>query len=417
MAKIFPKGFLWGTSTASHQVEGGTVNQWSEWELAHAQELAKTAEQRLGYLASWKQIRDRAEDPDNYVSGEGVDHYKRYKDDFKLARAMGTNAFRFGIEWSRIEPVPGSWDKEVIQHYHDYIRALRAEGLEPLLNLWHWTLPTWFAEAGGFKNRKNLRHWRRFVQMIADEFGREVKYIVTLNEPNVYTTFSYTTGEWVPQEKNVISTVRVALNLVSAHRMAYKILKKKNAGLQIGVASQLANIQAKRPHNVIDEIVTSWMRYAWNWWFLNRIKRQQDFVGFNYYFTDYYKGVKRQNPSQPINDLGWYMEPEGLYPLLTRVWAHYKKPIIVTENGLADESDEFRSWWIEETFVALERALSEGVDVRGYFHWSLLDNFEWKYGWWPKFGLIAIDRRHNMKRTPRASALAYRDAIKKVSKN
>ncbi|MDZ7786209.1 MAG: family 1 glycosylhydrolase, partial [Candidatus Saccharibacteria bacterium] len=153
-----------------------------------------------------------------------------------------------------------------------------------------------------------------------------------------------------------------------------------------------------------DQFSTKYMRVFWNWWFLRRIRRHQDFVGINYYFTDYFKGfMNRENPEVPVSDLGWYMEPEGLYPLMLRTWVRYKKPIYVTENGLADAKDEYRRWWIEETIVAMERALSEGVDLRGYLHWSLLDNFEWKYGWWPQFGLIEVDRK-TMKRTVRPSA-------------
>ncbi len=154
------------------------------------------------------------------------------------------------------------------------------------------------------------------------------------------------------------------------------------------------------------------MRYAWNWFFLRRIRRQQDFVGFNYYYTDYYKNWRREDPRVPVNDLGWYMEPEGLYPLLLRAWEHYHKPIFVTENGLADMHDKHRQWWLEESMLAMERAISEGVDVRGYFHWSLLDNFEWKYGWWPKFGLVEVDRRNGMKRSIRPSALWWAEQIK-----
>jgi beta-glucosidase len=224
-------------------------------------------------------------------------------------------------------------------------------------------------------------------------------------------TFGYLTGEWVPQLKNPLTAAWVACNLVSAHRQAYKILKQHNPRLQIGVAQQLANIQPRRPQNIIDVVSTKWMRYFWNWFFLNRIKSKQDFVGFNYYFSDYYKGFKRDNPKAPLNDMGWYMEPEGLYPLLQRVWTHYKKPIIVTENGVADHKDQYRQWWLEETIIAMERALSDGVDIRGYFHWSLLDNFEWKYGWWPKFGLVAVDREHGMKRTIRPSAHWYAKKI------
>ncbi len=401
---VFPKGFYWGASTASHQVEGGTVNQWSVWELGHANELAKTAKSRIGQLHSWRDIKEQAEKPDNYVSGQGVDHYKRYRHDFDIAQSLNMNAFRFGIEWSRLEPSEGQWDEKAVEHYKKYIAELRSRNMEPFLNIWHWTMPTWFAEKGGFVRTKNLKYWRRFVHKVADEFGADLKYIITINEPNVYTSFSYLTGEWPPQDTNFVNFTRVYLNLVKAHRQAYRILKRQYPKLQVGIAAQLANIQARRPHSLIDEAATWWMRYFWNWWFINRIRRQQDFVGFNYYFSDYYRGFRRDNPREPLNDLGWYMEPEGLYPLLTRVWAHYKKPIFITENGTADAKDAFRQWWLEETFVAMERALSDGVDIKGYFHWSLLDNFEWKYGWWPRFGLVEVDRENGMRRKVRPSA-------------
>lgn len=412
--KVFNKHFFWGASTASHQVEGGTENQWSIWELAHASELAKTAKHRLGYLAEWPVIKHQAEDPNNYVSGKGVDHYKRYKEDFGIAKSLNLNAFRFGIEWSRIEPKEGKWDDSAIEHYRNYIKQLKAHDLEPFLNIWHWTMPTWFTDKGGFKKRANLVHWKRFVKKIANEYGNDITYVITLNEPNVYASFGYATGEWVPQEKSWISATFVVVNLIRAHKIAYKILKKKNPQLMVGVAAQLANIQARRPHNWIDVMTTKYMRLFWNWWFLNRIKRQQDFVGFNYYFSDYYKGFSVDNPDAPTSDLGWYMEPEGLYPLLMRVWSHYKKPIIVTENGVADSRDQYRRWWLEETIVAMERALSDGVDLRGYFHWSLLDNFEWKYGWWPKFGLVEVDRELGMKRKVRPSGVWYAEKIESL---
>lgn len=411
---IFPREFLWGASTASHQVEGGTINQWSVWELAHAKELAKTAEQRLGGLPLWPFIKDQAENPDNYVSGRGVDHATRYREDFAILKKLNLNAFRFGIEWSRIEPEEGVWDEAGVEHYRQYITALLDIGIEPLLNIWHWTMPVWFTDKGGFEKRSNLAYFERFVEKIAVEYGNQLTYIITINEPNVYTSFSYMTGEWPPQKKSLISTAKVYYNLATAHRRAYKILKAHKKHLQIGLAAQLANIQAKRPHNFFDQFSTKWMRYFWNWWFLKRVRKYQDFVGINYYFTDYYTGmIKRQNPKLPVNDLGWYMEPEGLYPLIERAWVRFKKPIIITENGVADMSDRYRRWWIEETIVAMERALSEGVDLRGYFHWSLLDNFEWAYGWWPKFGLVEVDRK-TMKRTVRPSAKWFAARIKEL---
>ncbi len=415
---IFPKHFFWGASTAAHQVEGHLVNDWSVWELAHAKELALTAHERWGHLPIWPDIKRQAENPSNYVSGKGVEHYKRYKEDFTLIKKLNLNALRFSIEWARLEPKEGEWNEEAVAHYHDYINELRRRGIEPLLNIWHWTMPTWFADKGGFKKRSNVRYFDHFVQKVADEYAEELTYIITLNEPNVYVTFSYLNGEWTPQEKNPWSAINVYWNLVRAHKKAYKILKAKKPSLEIGIAAQLANIQAKRPHNLFDELSTKIMRYGWNWWFLRRIRKRQDFVGVNYYFSDYYTGLfKRKNPNVPINDMGWYMEPEGLYPLLLRAWARYKKPIFITENGVADQNDEYRRWWLEETIVAMERAMSEGVDLRGYFHWSLLDNFEWVYGYWPRFGLVAVDRQNGMERTIRPSARWLADRLEDWRKN
>jgi beta-glucosidase len=409
---IFPKHFFWGASTASHQVEGGNVNQWTVWELAHAKEYAHTSHQRLSWLPNWHEIKEQAETPENYVSGKAIEHYKRYPEDFDLAAGLGLNSFRFGIEWSRIEPEEGKWDEAAIEHYKTYIAELRARHLEPFLNIWHWTMPTWFTDKGGFRKAENIKYFLDFVNKIADEFIEDITYVITLNEPNVYASFGYGTGEWPPGEKNWITFMLVYRNLVKAHKRAYKILKKRKPHLQIGVAQQLANVQAKRPHNLLDEFSTKWMRYFWNWWFYKRIRNQQDFLGFNYYFTDYYTGfLGKINPKVPISDMGWYMEPEGLYPLLLRAWTRFKKPIFITENGVADANDQYRRWWLEESLVAMERALSEGVDLRGYFHWSLLDNFEWAYGYWPKFGLIEVDRK-TMKRTIRPSAKWFAKRIR-----
>ncbi len=410
----FPKSFFWGASTASHQIEGNTHNQWSEWEKANAKKLARQAHKHFSWLPNWHEIRDQVQDPNNYISGKGIDHYNRYKEDFDIAKKLNLNAFRFGIEWSRMEPQEGVWDEAAVEHYRVYISELKKRGLEPFLNVWHWTVPVWFDEKGGFTKKGNLRLFDRFVEKVAQEYVQDLKYIITINEPNVYTFYGYVSGRWPPGKKNPYKAVRVYFNLIAAHKRAYKILKSHKKSLQIGIAPQLGNIQAKRPHKWFDEFVTQLMRNGWNWWFYNRTRNQQDFIGFNYYFTDYFKGPKRINPKVPVGDLGWYMEPEGLYPIMLRIWDRYKKPIIVTENGLADARDEFRQWWLEETMIAMERALSEGVDIRGYFHWSLLDNFEWSDGWWPKFGLVAVDREHGMKRTVRESAKWFAKRLVKL---
>jgi len=424
---LFPKGFLWGASTAAHQVEGDNINQWSVWELENASNQAKTAKKRLDWMPKWDDIATKAQDPNNYISGNGIEHYDRYKADFKLAKELNLNSFRFGIEWSRVEPEEGVWVEKEWQHYRDYIQELLDQDLEPILNLWHWTMPAWFTDKGGFEKRKNIKYFERFVKKVCEEVQiKDIKYVLTMNEPNNYAMFGYLTGEWPPSYKNKgLKFLKVYYNLAVAHNRAYDAVKSSSSGTMVSAATQLANMQAKRPRNVFDNFATWWMRYFYNWWWINKIKRHQDFLGFNYYFTDYYrfgnyKQIKshdlfhQANPKVPKNDLGWYMEPEGLHSIIVRAWAHYKKPIMITENGLADMHDENRKWWIEESIVALERAISEDIEVIGYLHWSLLDNFEWAYGWWPQFGLIHVDRK-TMKRTVRPSAKYYAEKIAECS--
>jgi beta-glucosidase len=414
------KPFYWGASTASHQVEGGTENQWSVWELASASHAAKhAAHQQSGAfvlkdLPNWHEIEAQATDPNNYVSGPGVDHYNKYVTDFDILKELNLNAFRFTVEWSRIEPEKGKYNPEAIEHYRTYIKELRARNIEPFLNIWHWTLPTWFAEAGGFSKRRNIKHFEKFVQLVTNELLHDVDYVITINEPNVYSSFSYITGDWPPEDKNTFRGIWTYINLMSAHKRAYGIIKAKYPRMQVGVAQQLADIEPYTQDRFMDEAATKLMRYGWNWWWLNRIKKYQDFVGFNYYFTDYYQGWNRKSPDSPLSDMGWYMEPKGILPLMRKIAKHYPgKPIFVTENGVADSKDQYRKWWLTETMEALDEAKAENIPIAGYFHWSLLDNFEWAYGWWPKFGLVEVDREHGMKRTIRPSAKWWAGELKK----
>lgn len=423
-----PKDFLWGASVSSHQVEGGNHNQWTVWELENAPYLARNAEKHYGWLPIWPSIKKQAQDTNNYLSGQAVDHYNRYKEDFGLVKELNLNTFRFGIEWSRIEPTEGQWDEKEIEHYKTYITELKKHGIQPIINLWHWTLPIWFAQKGGFARRQNIEYFERFVKRIAKELIIPCGWVITINEPNSYVGMSYLEGQWPPDKHQPIAAFKVIRNLAEAHCRAYTFLKKVDPSLQIGVATQCSNNQPKRPRNLIDKLVATSANYFWNWWFLNKVNAHQDFVGFNYYFTDYYKGIVRRNPQRrlyrlplhtgyrglhhkfiknppsPINDLGWYMEPSGLYHVIMQAARRYKKPILITENGLADSHDKNRKWWLQETIGSIDRANAHGANVIGYLHWSLLDNFEWSEGWWPKFGLIEVDRENDMKRTIRPSA-------------
>lgn len=414
----FPDDFFWGASTASHQIEGGTYNQWSVWELANALELSKSAEANHGWLKNWDRIKDRATDPNNYVSGTGIEHYSRYEQDFDIAKKLNLNAFRFSIEWSRIEPEEGKWDEAEIEHYRQYIRALKQRGLEPFLNLWHWTNPVWFEERGGFMRRSNLGYFLRFAATVIEELGDDLNYVLVLNEPNIYAWYSFGEGRWPAPKTSRLAFMYVYLNLITAHRKAYKLLKDIKPALQISSAPQLV-------YNAPLDAANRWHRFgAWlaNWannglW-LGLTSKHSDFIGFNNYFKNYAAGLgpgKFKNPKTPVNDLGWYMEPGAVGEMAVAIHKKYPgKPIIITENGVADETDEHRQWWLEETILAITKAKRQGADIRGYFHWSLLDNFEWAEGWWPKFGLVAVDREKNMKRTVRKSALWFAGELKRL---
>jgi beta-glucosidase len=389
----FPKGFLWGAATSSHQVEGGTNNDWSEWERSPGR---REALEKTGRIARYGY--------ENFISGAGVDHYNRFAEDFSLARELGHNATRFSIEWSRIEPREGYYDDRAIEHYREVVKAAKENGLEPFVTLWHWTVPLWFRDMGGLENRKNIHYFARFVQKMAMEL-LDVKFWITLNEPEIYTASAYWDGSWPPEKKNPIAAFRVFHNLIRAHRASYALIKSVNPKAQIGIAKNNGYFEAykNRPWNLL---LKKTLDRTWNFYFLNRIRDAQDFIGLNYYFHSRIKGKPNRNENKKISDLGWELYPEGIYHVL-RDLGRYNVPIYITENGLADAKDADRAWFIRETLRYVHRAIEAGVDVRGYLHWSLMDNFEWAHGFWPRFGLVAVDYETKARR-PRPSALVYK---------
>jgi beta-glucosidase len=406
LKKRFPGDFMWGASISPHQVEGDSYNQWTKWELETAKQSANSAESKWSkILPIWDDVRAQATDPNNYVSGHGDKHYKLYEQDFKLAKSLGLNTFRFSLEWSRIEPEEGVYNIEALRHYKRYIAALIDAGLTPIVGLWHWTHPVWFEEKGGFSKKANLIHWRKYVEKVADELDwSEVKYANSLNEANMYTIESYYLKDFPPAKGGLLKTLITYNNLALAHRIAYRTLTNRHSHLSVGIVHQFVNYQPKNRSKFSDRTLSWVLDQFVNWWFLRRCRRF-DFVGLNYYRTEYIEWFKimGKNPSAPVNDMGWYMEPKGIEHVINETWSRFKKPIIVTENGVADMHDKYRLWWLTETMHAIDRAQSNGVKLLGYCHWSLLDNFEWQYGWIPKFGLVAVDRQSSQ-RTVKHSA-------------
>jgi len=406
---IFPTGFYWGAATSAHQIEGGNINDWSEWEGENAEWLAKEAEKKFGNLKNWPEIKKQAQDQQNYISGRACNHYNRFEEDFTIAKFMGHNAHRFSIEWSRIEPEQGKFNEKEIEHYRRVIAALRARGIEPFVSLWHWPVPLWLRDRGGWQSQKIPGYFERYAEKIVGEFRNDVKFWITLNEPEIFSIQSYLKGEWPPQKKNLISYLIVFHNLIKAHKRAYKIIKKIQPEAKIGIAKNNVYFEAYK-NRLINKLLKKFIDWWWNFYFLNRIKNFQDFIGLNHYFHNRINYGFNKNENKILSDMGWELYPEAIYYVLKDL-KKYGKPIYITENGLADAKDENREWFIRETLRNVHRAIEKGVDVRGYLYWSLLDNFEWDKGFWPRFGLVKVDYK-TMKRKIRGSAFEYAKIIK-----
>jgi beta-glucosidase len=394
----FPPKFYWGASTSSHQVEGHNHNDWTEWE---------NSAERLAFLKSEGLVEEFG--LENFLSGMAANHYHLYKEDFKLAKELGHNATRISLEWSRIEPEEGKFDEEELQRYKEVILHLRELGIEPFVTLWHWTIPIWLRNKGGWAHKKVIEYFVRYAEVVIKACGEHVTVWLTLNEPEIYAAHSYLMGTWPPQKKNLWQYFWVLRHLIHAHRLTYTIIKRLHPTAQIGIAKNNIHFEPYK-NKLINKFTTKISHWWWNDYFLRAIKKYQDFIGLNYYFRNIMDFTTVKNDNHKVSDLGWELHPEGIYHVLMDL-KKYAKPVYITENGLADANDSHRTWFIEQTVWQMRRALENGVDLRGYLHWSLLDNFEWDKGFRARFGLIEVDFK-TQERKVRKSAEVYREIIK-----
>lgn len=405
--KKFPEQFFFGAATSSHQVEGGCINDWSEWEKKNAERLA--GEYSSNCASGSGSYFKEGSIPENYISGRAVDHYSRYDEDFSLAGSIGLNAYRFSIEWSRIEPEEGRWNKDGIDHYISVIKSLRDKKIAPFVTIWHWPLPLWLSDTGGIMNKKFPYFFSRYAAKLAEAFGDEVKFYITINEPEIYSLNSYMLGKWPPQKKGILSYYRAINVLIKSHKIAYDRIRHASPDSLIGPACNLTFFESGG--GILNKIAAYAAGKLWNRYFLDRIRHCTDFIGLNYYFHNRIMYGFNINSNEKISDMGWELYPEGIGRVLDEL-KRYRLPVYITENGLADADDSRRGWFIEETLKVVHDSILKGCDVRGYFHWSLLDNFEWDKGFWPRFGLISVDRT-TMKRCIRKSAETYKRIIKR----
>lgn len=404
----FPKNFLWGAATSAHQVEGGLKNDWTVWEKQSAERLAREAKDEY---EPWQQERfPEMFEPQNYISGGAADHYNRYEEDFDIAKELGHNAHRLSIEWSRIEPEEGKFDEEALQHYKDVIKALRNRGMEPFVTLWHWPVPLWMERKGGWKSKEIDSYFERYTKKIVPALSEYVDFWITLNEPEVFAGHSYLKGHWPPQMKSYVVYRKVIRNLVRAHKRAYKVIKKGNNNAQVCVAKHNVFFEAYE-NKLINKLLKRVADWWWNDWFLKKISGYQDIITLNNYHHNRINFGYNKNENVHVSDMAWELYPASLAEMARELYRKYQLPIYVTEHGLADAVDSRREWFIKESLKELHGAIEEGVDVRGYLHWSLLDNFEWDKGFWPRFGLVEVDFK-TQKRTIRPSAYAYAEICK-----
>jgi beta-glucosidase len=379
----FPKGFFWGAATASFQVEGGIEN------------------------CDWAQ---GARDGKVPVCGMTCDHYNRFASDFDLAKELGHNAHRFSIEWARIEPREGEFDESELNHYVQVAQALRDRGVEPFVTLWHFTLPIWFVERGGWDAKDSHSIFARYCAKVVEKLSPLCVHFATMNEPLVYAGQGWSSGQWAPFKKDSrLATVRIARRLVRAHRAAYDACKIACPTCDISLVKHNIYFHAAAdrawPIRIVNTIRASVAGYVWNRWFLNKTADKLDTIGINYYKHHELGSTKHYE----TNDMGWQLYPDGLRGVLVEA-ARYGKPIFVAEAGIADKTDAKRAGYIEGLIVAVEQAIDQGARIRGFMYWSLLDNYEWAFGFSERFGLIEVNYE-TQERIIRPSALRYKEMI------
>jgi len=408
----FGERFLWGTATSAHQVEGDNhANDWWEWE------------QRSG------KIRDGS------TSGKAAEWWHgRAEDDLARARALGQNAHRLSLEWSRLEPEPGRWDDAAFARYRELFRAARALGMKLLVTLNHFTLPTWLARRGGWLAREAATEFGELARRAATELGAEADLWCTQNEPNVLALMAYADERWPPGLGNLGAAFRSLAAMLEAHVRAHHAIHAVRPNAEVGLVLNLPILDPAR-RSIADRSVARLQDWAFSGALLfaletgvvlpplaaypTRVKgltRALDWLGVNYYGRyavtfDASKGRELFGRNVGVNSVRteWndWGEPhaDGLAAQLLRL-RRFGVPLYVTENGVMDADDRLRPEFLRAHVRAVSDAIARGSDVRGYFHWSLLDNFEWSEGWSAPFGLHALDRA-TQARTLRPSGELY----------
>ena len=378
MSTAFPDGFQWGTATAAHQIEGGNWNNdWWQWEHTPGSGCVEP-------------------------SGDACDSWNRWQEDIAILAELGFDNYRFSIEWSRIEPEEGEWSAAAIEHYRRVGAGLLEVGIDPVITFHHFTTPRWLASLGGWTDPKTAERFAAFCGRAAGELAPVLRRACTINEPNVVSTMGHMAGVFPPGLRDVELRRKVNGVFVDAHQRAVGAIREAAPGVPVGLTLSMSDYQAvdggesKRDqirHRMEDEFLEG--------------TEGDDFVGVQTYSRTRVgpKGGIGKEEGVPVLVMGYEYYPQSLEATLRRAWEVTKGqvPLLVTENGIGTEDDDQRIAYVGAALEGVQRCIADGLDVRGYTYWSLLDNFEWAFGYGPKFGLVSVDRT-TFARTPKQSA-------------
>ena len=377
-SRPFPGGFTWGTATAAHQIEGGNVNNdW--WAFEHA----------AGSVCA---------EP----SGDACDSWERWEEDVDLVAVLGMDNYRFSVEWSRIEPADGEISHAALAHYHRLCEAVRARGIDPVVTFHHFTTPRWLTDQGGWESAVAIERFARFCTIVANALGDVMSRACTINEPNIVATMGWHAGLFPPGKNDVALSRRVAGHFVDAHRAAVEAIRSAAPGVPVGLTLSMTDYQLAPGGEAKLESIRSHAEDV----FLDATKGD-DFVGIQTYTRQLIgpQGWAGYEEGVPVLDMGYEFYPAALANCLRRAWNYTEGslPLLVTENGIGTKDDEQRIEYVRQALAGVLDAIDEGIDVRGYTYWSLLDNFEWALGYRPRFGIVGVDRS-TFARTPKPSA-------------
>jgi beta-glucosidase len=365
----FPENFLWGAATAAHQIEGNNVH--SDW--WHAEQTGQLP----------------------HRSDNACDSWTRWPEDIQLLSEIGLNAYRLSVEWARIEPYPGHFDQVALDTYRAQLEALLDAGIEPILTLHHFTNPRWLAELGGWSNPDVVPRFVDYAGRVVEQTRDLVRWWVTINEPSILAMKSYLEGSWPPQEPgNLRGYVRLMRHAARGHARVRQLIRRARPAAMVSMAFAIWPMQALRSWSPIDQTMAFMGDWLWQGRVIRRTLPTLDWIGVNYYsrtFVGWPWPSSNGSGSGERTDFGWEIYPEGLYAVLRRV-GHLGKPVIITENGISDADDDQRPAYVVAHLKQMHRAIQDGVDLRGYMHWSLLDNFEWAEGYEQHFGLASRER-------------------------